>query len=95
MRCRLVWLALTLLLAPAASARAQDESSPLAFDDQYETWLGGFFGGPIAGPLFTHSDVHYRGWDDLSPHWILVRPGLSLRLMDGMFVTLGYAWTPS
>jgi hypothetical protein len=88
---RLAGLVLALVLTTRAEvARAQD-----ALDDQYETWFGGFFGGPIAGPLYTHSDVHYRGWDDFSPHWILVRPGLSLRLMDGMFVTLGYAWTPS
>lgn len=94
-----LWALLTLAAAlctsaSAPTAHAQDGSA-LAFDDQYETWFGGFFGGPIVGPLFTHSDVHYRGWDDLSPHWILVRPGLSLRLVDGMFVTLGYAWTPS
>lgn len=86
-------LASALLLA-ASPALAQ-ESEHVATDDQYETWLGVFVSGPITGPLFTHSDLHYRVWDDFTPHWILVRPGLSIRLMDGMFATLGYAWTPS
>lgn len=87
--------ACALVLAAPAPASAQGAADTEGTDDQYETWFGGFFSGPLAGPLYTHSDLHYRGWDDFSPHWILVRPGLSLRLMDGMFVTLGYAWTPS
>ncbi len=78
-----------LVLAPCP-ARAQD-----AIDDQYETWLGMFLSGPIHGDLFTFSDLHYRAYDDFSPHWALIRPGVGLRLMDGMFAVLGYAWTPS
>lgn len=85
-------LALAIVLS-SATAHAQDAGD--ATDDEYETWFGAFFSGPIAGPLFTHSDLHYRAYDNFTPHWILVRPGLSLRVMDGMFVTLGYAWTPS
>jgi hypothetical protein len=78
----------------ATAVLAQDEEhAPV--DQQFELWAGGFISGPIAGDLFTISDVHYRGWDDFSPHWILFRPGLALRLMDGMFAVLGYAWTPS
>lgn len=85
-------VSLTLLgLAWATPVQAQDE----ALDQEFETWLGAFISGPIAGDVFTFSDVHYRVWDDFSPHWMLLRPGIGLRLMDGMFAVLGYAWTPS
>jgi hypothetical protein len=77
----------------ASSAAAQEEEA--ALDQEFETWLGAFITGPIVGDLFTISDLHYRAWDDFSPHWVLVRPGIGLRLMDGMFAVLGYAWTPS
>ena len=77
-----------------STALAQDEDhSPV--DQHFELWAGGFISGPIAGDLFTISDIHYRGWDDFSPHNVLVRPGLALRLMEGMFAVIGYAWTPS
>jgi hypothetical protein len=89
------WIAALLSMAFLGGGRARAQEIGGATDDQYETWLGGFFSGPIAGPLFTHSDLHYRVWDNFTPHWILVRPGISLRVIDGMFVTVGYAWTPS
>lgn len=91
-------LVLTMLVAllVAAPARAQEEDPERSgLDHHFETWLGGFITGPIAGDVFTISDVHYRAWDDFSPHWVLIRPGVGLRLMDGMFAVLGYAWTPS
>jgi hypothetical protein len=81
--------ACALAMAAPAAARAQ------AIDHQYETWVGVFINGPIAGDLFFQGDLHYRVWDDFTPHFILVRPGVGYRLMDGMFVTVGYAWTPS
>ena len=83
-------LAALWLVGPSVAAAQTD-----SIDDQYETWFGGFFAGPVTGDVWTHSDVHYRVYDDFSPRWVLLRPGLSLRLMDGMFATVGYAWTPS
>jgi hypothetical protein len=87
---RTLCLAATLAALAPAPARAQE-----ALDEQYETWVGMFITGPIHGDLFTISDLHYRAWDDFSPHWVLIRLGVGLRLMDGMFAVLGYAWTPS
>lgn len=85
-----------LLLGAAAAligapALAQGGNGP---EHSYETWLGGFFSGPIAGRLFFQGDLHYRAYDDLSPHFALLRPGLALRLHPGMFAALEYAWTP-
>lgn len=85
-------LALALWLSPS---RVEAQSEGRAIDPQYQTWLGFFFQGPIAGDLFFQADVHYRTFPDFFPNWILLRPALALRLMDGMFVSLGYAWTPS
>lgn len=78
----------TLLMAPAlASGQGTTQA--------YETWLGVFAQGPIAGRLTFQGDLHYRAYADGSPHWVLVRPGIGWRIVPGMFATLGYAFTPS
>lgn len=82
----LSWALLALPLMPAI-AHANTQA--------YETWLGGFFNGPISGRWFFQGDVHYRAYADFSSHWVLVRPGLGYQVSPGMYLTLGYAWTPS
>lgn len=61
----------------------------------YQTWLGVFAQGPLLGRLHFQGDVHYRAYDDGTPYWVLVRPGVAWLVAPGMFVTVGYAWTPS
>ncbi len=83
-------LVLSLLLASicASPASAQQQN-------EYETWIGGFFQGPIAGDVLFTGDVHYRAFDSFEPHWILVRPGISYRFTDTILGTIGYAYTPT
>jgi len=70
-------------------ARAQN------VENAYQTWLGLFAQGPIAGRVYFQGDLHYRAYADFSPYWVLVRPGIGYSIMPGMFATVGYAWTPS
>lgn len=77
-----------LALRPAA-ASAQN------VDHAYQSWLGVFAQGPIAGRLFFQGDAHFRVYSDFSPFIAIVRPGIAYQLMPGMFVSAGYAWTPS
>ncbi len=64
-------------------------------DHQYQTWLGVFAQGPIVGRVVFQGDLHYRVYSDLSPFLAIVRPGVAYEIRRGMFVTVGYAWTPS
>ncbi|MBX7192011.1 MAG: DUF2490 domain-containing protein [Sandaracinaceae bacterium] len=80
--------AMALGTASGASAQTSD------FSHQYQTWIQFNFMGPISGDWFFQSDVQYRGWDNFSPQAFLVRGALLYRLMDNMYVGLGYAWQP-
>lgn len=82
-------LAAAVVMAFAPRAEAQ------TVDHEYQTWLGLFAQGPIHGRLFFQGDLHYRVYANFTPYAALVRPGVAWQLMPGMFVTLGYAWTPS
>lgn len=64
-------------------------------DHAYQTWVGVFTQGALAGRFIVHSDAHLRVYSDFSPFAVLVRPGVGYQLAPGMFATVGYAWTPS
>jgi Protein of unknown function (DUF2490) len=70
-------------------------STSSSASEQYQTWLGGFVNGPLGGRFFLQSDIHYRAYDNFTPNFILVRPGIAYKVADGMFATIGYGWTPS
>ncbi len=84
----LVALSAMLAVAPR-SAAAQ------GVDHAYQTWLGVFAQGPIAGRVVFQGDAHYRVHAHLSPYVAIVRPGVGVQIARGMIVTVGYAWTPS
>lgn len=86
---------LVALSSFAALSLASETARAQSVDHEYQTWLGLFAQGPITGRLFFQGDLHYRAFTDFTPYWILVRPGIGYQLTPGMFVTLGYAWTPS
>jgi hypothetical protein len=83
-----------LLSALSASwprrARAADDS-----EHRPQTWLAAFVHGPIASRTWLWTDLHLRLYDSFEPAAILVRPGVSFRVRAPLFLTVGYAWTPS
>ena len=83
---------LTALAATMAFA-----SSAAAQDSRYQSWLAVNYQGPVAlgGRLQLVGDAQYRAWDDLTPQAVIVRNSLYYRLMDGMFIGLGYMWQPA
>lgn len=78
-----------------AAILASTSASAQGVTHVYHTWFGLFTQGPIVGRLYFQGDFHHRVYDDFSPYWSLVRPGVGVRVAPGMLVTLGYAWTPS
>ena len=76
-----------LTVAPPASAQSLAHS--------YETWLAVFAHGPLAGDLWLWVDVQPRLYERFEPQAVLLRPGLSWRVTPELFLTAGYAWTPS
>ncbi len=85
-------LALAFALSlPASAARAQER----AVDVRYQTWLALFMHAPIYGDLWLWTDVQPRFYDVFEPAALLIRPGLSWRVVPELWLTAGYAWTPS
>lgn len=78
-----------LVLVTTGDAGAQ------GVDHRYQTWVGLFAHGRIAGRFVFQGDLHYRVYANATPYAVLVRPGVGYQIVPGMFVTLGYAWTPS
>lgn len=74
------------------SSRAEAQSS---IDQRYQTWLALFTHAPITGDLWFWGDAHARFHDRFEPQAILLRPALSWRVHPDVFLTGGYAWTPS
>lgn len=94
-------LASTLAAAPAAAAPPADEDAQAQrgpvppSDHAYQTWLAAFVHGPLKGPLWLWTDAHLRMYESFQPSAILLRPGLSWRALPSVYLTGGYAWTPS
>ena len=88
---------LALLICAASSAASPERASAQAesLDTRYQTWAAAFLHGPITGDLWLWTDLHARFYDVFEPAAMLVRPGLSWRVLDNLWLTLGYAWTPS
>jgi hypothetical protein len=82
--------AFVALATATADAQAAEPS-----DHQYQTWLGAFAHGSLYKSLWFWSDVQLRLYDNFEPTAVLVRPGLSWKAPMPLWLTLGYAWTPS
>ena len=76
-------------LAPS-TAKAADHT-----DHNYQTWLSSALHGPIKGHVWYWTDVHFRFYENFQPYALLLRPGISWRIGPPVYLTLGYAWTPS
>jgi len=74
---------------------APAEAPPPAHDQAYQTWFAAFMHGPVAKPVWLWTDAHLRLYESFEPSAILLRPGVSWRALSTLFVTAGYAWTPS
>jgi hypothetical protein len=85
------------VLAVVAFVLASRETGASAqvVDERYQTWLGVFAHGPASGDVWLWADVQGRFYDSFEPQTVLVRPGISWRVVPDIFLTLGYAWTPS
>jgi hypothetical protein len=81
-----------LALASASVAHAQEED---AVEDRYQTWLALFAHGPLYQELWLWVDVQPRFFEGFEPAAALVRPGLSWHAMAPLWLSAGYAWTPS
>jgi hypothetical protein len=79
--------ALTCLAAPSAHAQAYESSA--------QTWLSVTVQGNVTPDLVLYIDLNWRFYDDFHPYQQLYRPGIGLRIDEGMYVWLAYAWTPS
>lgn len=89
-------LALTSMLGAAtALAPSEADAQASSLDTRYQTWFAGFLHGPVTGDLWLWTDLHLRLYDVFEPAAILIRPGVSWRVADTVWLTLGYAWTPS
>lgn len=54
-----------------------------------------FAHGPLTERLWLWGDIHLRTYESFEPSAFLVRPGLSLRALPSLFLTVGYGWTPA
>ncbi|MFO0646841.1 MAG: DUF2490 domain-containing protein [Polyangiales bacterium] len=83
--------------ALAFAATASLTGTAAAQDSRYQSWLAVNYQGPVAlgGRLQLVGDAQYRAWDDFTPQAIIVRNSLYYRLMDGMFIGVGYMWQPA
>jgi hypothetical protein len=84
------FIAVAVLGTSPSRARAADAS-----EHRSQTWVAGFVHNPIFGQAWLWSDLHLRFYDSFEPTAILVRPGFSWRVRKPLFLTVGYAWTPS
>lgn len=87
----MVVLAVLGALSLACPARAQERS----IDARYQSWLALFAHGPLHQDLWLWVDVQPRFFEPLEPAALLVRPGLSWHALSPLWLTVGYAWTPS
>lgn len=89
--CTLALALFGLDLDAASVARAQEES----IDARYQSWLALFAHGPLHGDLWLWVDVQPRFFEPFEPAALLVRPGLGWHALAPLWLTVGYAWTPS
>lgn len=87
------------LLAIASLAAGMLHGAPAQAADpdehHYQSWLGLFAHGPVAGDFWIWSDVHLRANESFEPNTVIVRPGFSWRATPTLFLTAGYGWTPA
>lgn len=88
------WIAI-LAAGMAAAMLASPAAAQSSLDQRYATWLAVIAHGPLHGDLWLWADVHGRFYDTFEPQAVIVRPGVSWRAHPDVFLTLGYAWTPS
>jgi hypothetical protein len=86
------WAAIACLVTALTSSTASASDHT---DHQYQTWLSAALHGPVKGHVWYWTDVHFRFYENFQPYWILLRPGISWRVGPPVYLTLGYAWTPS
>lgn len=86
--------ATTILMAWVTSLVPMHASAQ-AFDDAYQTWTSVTVQGNVTPDVQLYADLNWRFYDDFHPYQQLYRPGIGLRLTDGMYAYLAYAWTPS
>lgn len=89
--CLLAAFLLGIALTSTSVAEAQED----AIEDRYQTWLALFAHGPIHQDLWLWVDVQPRFFESFEPAAALVRPGLSWHALGPLWLTAGYAWTPS
>lgn len=87
--------ALAVLAVSASLLVARPASAQSSIDQNYGTWFGFFVSGPIYGDLWLWTDLHARFLDAFEPQAMLVRPGLTWRVLPELLLTAGYGWTPS
>ncbi len=92
-RARLV--ALSIVIAVSSSVAAPVAAQEESIDHRYQTWLGLFAHGPLHQDLWLWVDVQPRFFEPFEPTALLLRSGLSWRVVANVFLTAGYAWTPS
>lgn len=78
-----------LACVPAGRAEAQ------AYESSAQTWVSLTVQGNVTRELALYVDLNWRFYDDFHPYQQLYRPGIGVRLDEGMYVWLAYAWTPS
>lgn len=88
----LVLATVLAVLSVAHRAAAQEQES---IEHRYQSWLALFAHGPLHEDLWLWVDVQPRFFEPIEPAALLVRPGLSWRVLPSLFLTAGYAWTPS
>jgi hypothetical protein len=83
------------MIACAITSLVPFEASAQAFDHTYQTWTSVTVQGNVTPDVQLYVDANWRFYDDFHPFQQLYRPGIGLRLTDGMVAYLAYAWTPS
>ncbi len=61
----------------------------------YQTWGSLAAQGNVHPNIALYIDLNTRFYDDFRAHQALFRPAIGLRLVDTMYLWLGYAWAPS
>lgn len=87
--CGALLAAIACAMIPTPRAAAQ------AYESSYQTWASLTVQGEVTPDLVLYVDLNWRFYDDFHPYQQLYRPGLGVRIADGMHVWLAYAWTPS
>jgi hypothetical protein len=86
-RAAIAGLITALTAAPAEAAPPSEH--------RYQTWLAAFVHGPIKGHAWFWTDAQLRLYENFEPSAILLRPGFSWKVGPPVYLTAGYAWTPS